>query len=674
MQIRLLGFLVCILCLCYSSIHAAGNPFAVKSVLYQIEDDYLKGSISLDEKVILQINSIKYPQKLPPNYKSLSLNKSELELRGATLAFIQIRSNWDLLEQNTKNYFSIALARSSTSFTYITPGGFFKLHYDTTGFNSVPPLDLDNDSIPDFIEQCAAYCDTTLSKHIELGYMYPPSDGVSGGDSLYDIYFENISFYGYAVPEGLGSNPWNDFYSYLVLNNDFIGFPPNSDPEGLVAGAAKATVAHEYHHAVQFGYDANEYVWAMESGATYIEEVVFDTVNDNYNYLDNFLDFPHTSLMDNNGNHKYGSFIWPLYLAQKFDTLINVAAWEGARFDDLFTVYADTLLANFGWDIDSAYVDFTYWMFNTAANDDGAHFSEGALYPPLSISASHLSYPVGITNSPVSIGGYGSAYISFFPGAELGKLKLTFNGSNTRNWSAYVIKSTAQNVHSIEFINLDTANQNGEIIIENFENYYSITLVGVNTDEFSSGVLFTYSAEILEPFQVSSLIITPDSAVYSGGTRTFEILISNDAVINDIFNLIYWDTQGWIPMDTFSLAIAAGDSSIVYVDVNPSQGTPINSSSFLSFKSESWGDSTVFEVLTRKGVTSLFHGDVDFSGDIDISDLVAIIDYSFNGGVSPQPELLSADFDCSGLVDISDIVTMVAYMFSGGSYPPCNPY
>ena len=483
MQIRLVGLTACIICLSFISLQAANNPFVENSVLSNIENDYANGKISLDEKVILQINSIKLPHKLPLKYSSSTQVKTERELRGATLALIQMRADWDILDQSTKYYVTTALARTSTSFSYVSPGGYFRMHYDTIGVDSVSPEDLDFDSIPDFVERCAAYCDTALAKYLEMGFMYPPNDGVAGGDSLYDIYFQEMTYYGYAVPEGFGSNPWNDYYSYLVLNNDFLGFPSNTDPEGSVIGAAKVTVAHEFQHAIQFGYDAIEDIWAMESGAVFMEEVVFDTVNDNYGYIDDFMDFPHTSLMDNAGLHKYGAFLWPLYLAQKFDTLLYLSAWEGARYDDVFTAYADTLLYNFGWDIDSAYVDFTYWLFNTGIHNDGLHFSEASAYSPLAIGATHITYPVALTNSPASIGGYGSSFITFYPGTNIGKLKLTFNGSNTRGWTAYVIKSSTQNTHEIEFITLDSVGKSGELIIENFENYYSVTLVGVNTDE-----------------------------------------------------------------------------------------------------------------------------------------------------------------------------------------------
>ena len=92
------------------------------------------------------------------------------------------------------------------------------------------------------------------------------------------------------------------------------------------------------------------------------------------------------------------------------------------------------------------------------------------------------------------------------------------------------------------------------------------------------------------------------------------------------------------------------------------------------FKIESWGDPDIFETYTRFGQMYLYHGDVNYSGEIDISDVIALVAYSFQSGVEPTPTILSADFDCSGEIDVSDLIDLITYMFAGGPYSPCNPY
>jgi hypothetical protein len=64
-------------------------------------------------------------------------------------------------------------------------------------------------------------------------------------------------------------------------------------------------------------------------------------------------------------------------------------------------------------------------------------------------------------------------------------------------------------------------------------------------------------------------------------------------------------------------------------------------------------------------------GDIDGLGTaVDISDLVFLIDYMFNGGAFPA-NMDAANVDGSNGVDISDLVYLVDYMFNGGPPPIC---
>ncbi|MFQ5452569.1 MAG: MXAN_6640 family putative metalloprotease [Candidatus Zixiibacteriota bacterium] len=656
------------------------NIFADKNInisgessISLIEKDFHNKLITLDEKAILIIQAIKNHQDLPNKYQFiLSLNDNK-NLREATPALIDIRVNWELLSDETRTAITQALIRWETDSVYYSPSGFFKLHYNIVGQNAVPSEDNDFNNIPDYIEKCAAYCDSSYNKHLALNYLSPPPDNGAGGGNELDIYFEDMVYYGYTVPEGPGSMPWNDFFSYIVLNNNFVGFPPNNDPEGQIAGAAKATIAHEFHHSIQLAYDYTEDSWFMELDATYMEDIVFNLVDDNYNYLDYFMNSPQTSLMDNS-IHKYASFIWGMFLAEKFDTSLMVSAWEGARYDIIYNTLSDTLLNNYGWTQDSAFTEFTFWNYCTSTRNDNLHYDEGSNYPLVSIGQTFSSYPVNNQSFFTNIEGYAAGYITFYPETSLGKLHLTFNGNNSRQWEAYIIKSVSENSHEFEKLNLSTDSYYGEIEIPNFDSFYSVTLVGVNVLEFSTGALFSYSADIIMPYSVSSKVLTLDSAVYSGGLRYFEYQVFNTSPLNDIFNIIYWDDQGWVTLDTMNLAILSGDSAIFNIPIQPQQGTPLDETSILYFKAQSWGDTTVTDLQSTVGKIFLQRGDLDFSGEIDIADIVYFVDYSFNSGPSPLPVDEAADFNCNINVDIADLVDMVEYAFNDGAPPECNPY
>ncbi len=65
-------------------------------------------------------------------------------------------------------------------------------------------------------------------------------------------------------------------------------------------------------------------------------------------------------------------------------------------------------------------------------------------------------------------------------------------------------------------------------------------------------------------------------------------------------------------------------------------------------------------------------GDMDMSGNVDISDLVYLVEYMFTGG-PPLPYPPTADFYFDSQIDIADLVFFIDYMF-GGCPPPVCPF
>lgn len=645
------------------------------SALNWIESQYQAGGLTLDDKVRLQITAIKYPEDLPQQLSSLSLSVEASPIRCGSAVLSEIRLNWDVLSAETRQYFTTAFERHDTEFMLKSPSGFFWLHYDTAGTDSVPSADDDFSGVPDFVERCAAYCDTVLAAHIDLGYLVPPGDGVLGGDSLYDIYFEETGLYGYAVPEGLGPEPWNDYYSYLVLNNDFLDttFYANNDPEGQQAGAAKATCAHEFHHGCQYAYDVSEPTWLKEQDATYFEDIVFDATDDNYQYLGTFFTEPEQSLMAG-GSHAYSSFIWPTFLAEHFDTSLMVAMWEGARWADAFESLSDSISGRYGWTIDSAMAEFSVWNYCTSTRDDGLHYEEAAQYPAVAIGRTHVAYPVLLQTSPTNPTGYGSCYVEFYPGSSSGILEITFNGDDNRDWSAWVIKSSSENVHEFEKIVLTPGSMYGTIEIPLFENYLRVTLVAANLTEYSEGAFFSYSAGTRPPYDVASEMVTIDSAVYSGDTRDFEYRITNPSTVNDYYLATGWDAYLWIETDTFDVPLGAGLDTIITFAVHPPAGTPLGNLSSVTFKVWSQNDPAVVDSQSTGALTVLYRGDLDFDGRIVVSDLTYLVAFLFTGGPDPLPLEESGDFTCIDDINVSDLTALVDYLFLGGVPPPCNPY
>jgi len=207
---------------------------------------------------------------------------------------------------------------------------FFRIHYTLTGINAVSSTDNDGNSLPDYVDLVASVFDSIYSALVQdMDYISPPGDDWvttdNGGNGLYDIYLRNIypGYYGYTQSEyfaqGTGDNEhsteiteYNALTSYMALRNNYSGFPNNASQN------IRVTAAHEFFHAIQFGYDGYEEIWLLEATAVWMEEVMYDQINDCYQYMPPWFQSPQTSL-DAYGTHMYGSYIFFRYLEENWN-------------------------------------------------------------------------------------------------------------------------------------------------------------------------------------------------------------------------------------------------------------------------------------------------------------------------------------------------------------------
>ncbi len=656
---------------CVVQARSVNTAEAVVDPVTEVETAYQAGELSRDEKAVLLITVAVAPEDLPEKYQIPTTKTGYIGSHAATPAIIEVFRDWDYLSPETKQHITTALSRPSATYTFDSPSGFFTLHYDLSGDDAVSPTDNDSSGVSDYVERCASYLDSSLTKHRELGYRDPPVDYGGGGDNKFDVYFQDMMYYGRAVPEGAGPESWNDYYSYLVLHNTYIGFAPNDDPEGNPAGAAKATAAHELHHCIQFAYDLSEPTWFMELDATYIEDIVFDQVNDNYNYMYHLTNSPTVTLM-NNGLHAYASFIWGMFLAEKYDTTLMVSAWEGARFENVYDVLSDTLAQDYGLTQDSAFVEFTYWNYITGTRDDGAHYSEAADYLEVAVSASHSFLPISVSPAAAEPEGYGAGYVHFVPDGDEGILQLTFDGSDDRSWAAFVIKSAATNVHSYEAIELTPDTFEGTISIPSFRDLDRVTLVAVNIEEFSAAGTFSYTASLTLPDKVRAEILT-DSAAYAGETRLFDYKIVSLDNVSNVFEVFAWDSEGWIDSGHVDHYLDAGDSAVIQFAVSPADTTFLDSRSDLSFLVRLKTQPISYDQHTISAVIVPKRGDVNRSGKTTLSDIAFLIACVYQNGPDPEPFELG-DYDCSTKITLSDITRIIDYVYIAKTDTSCDPY
>ncbi len=289
------------------------------------------------------------------------------------------------------------LDRPVTDTSFVTPNGFFRVHYDLTG-SDVPTYNLDS---------LAIALDSAYNFEVNyLGYPPPPSDNGAGGDNRYDIYIQNLgNTYGYTEPENEISPGSGRYTSYLVINYDFSGFYT----QGI--NAARVTVAHEFHHAIQIGdyiyrYDLDEFFYELTSTA--MEHFVYPSIHDYYQYLPSYFQNTQYSLGKNGGLQEYALAIWDIFLQENFGYNIIKKQWELMPKERALQAISDSF-SDHDTSFSEAFNEFGLWTFYSNYRSKyytEKHFENAADYPVLqpliSLNLNSSETPVQTSTSPIT--------------------------------------------------------------------------------------------------------------------------------------------------------------------------------------------------------------------------------------------------------------------------------
>lgn len=225
------------------------------------------------------------------------------------------------------------------------------------------------------------------------GYRMPEADHNAGTSSTYrgstdqgtaipaddvDIYLADIDlggYYGYCSPV---ASMAHHAPAFCTLDNDYANIS-----RGAALTNLQVTAAHEFFHAVQFAYDATEDPWFMEGTAVWVEDQVYDAINDNTQYLPyGPLKKPGKSLDKNSNFRVYGSWIFFRWITEHLPQAqgelpkIILSMWQraAAGSNDHYSLQAvKGALKDAGLPLRGAFAKFA------AANRNPAHtYSEGA--------------------------------------------------------------------------------------------------------------------------------------------------------------------------------------------------------------------------------------------------------------------------------------------------------
>jgi hypothetical protein len=382
------------------------------------------------------------------------------------------------------NYFGGGCARPAYSQTLASGTLPITIHYEPTHAAMATKV----------LQWAEESWDLETRSTVSGGLEFPPpaGDGATGGGSnRMDFYLEPSQFGGYYCPE------LYVYYADAIATSGFISINPELNDDAFTSAA----VAHELHHAIQFGLDAHEDAAFMEMTSAYVMEAVFDTANASAYFINEFQAYPHYSLdyFDYGQPYQYGAslflfwfldglygggsnghdalrYLW-LATRQPYDgvTAIN----EPDSFDTM-----DTLLAASSMTFTEAYEQFAGDRWFTGANDDGT-FEEGSTFNgPADAETYHVKQ--NLPDGPFSLTGgvaeYGAAYVVFDldDSSNEATLDVSWDLGGAGDWAIYALRAGVSNDRSII-----SRNASDSHLFTAFEGEQTIVLAFVNLGDGS---------------------------------------------------------------------------------------------------------------------------------------------------------------------------------------------
>jgi hypothetical protein len=367
---------ILILSLLFFPINKIGAQFAFE----KLQANYARDQLTYEQYLVYSALSIYEPGQLPPDYQ---LESSDLPIKSGTFIIQEIKANWDQISPNYQKLLAPYLQRPNLSYSMVSPGRRFRIHYDLDGINSVSPVDNNRNNIPDYVENAARYFDHSHAVIVDsLGYN-PPAPDSSGSGKEFDIYLVNLyKTYGITyLEETVPGNP-NAYSCYIEVENDFYGF------KTLALQALMVTSAHEYFHAVQVAYRYREEdVFFMEMCSTWMEDFVYDGVNDYLLYLTNFFNSINYPFYYTNASwFEYASSLWIHIIAKKYSPDVIRKVWEIIPKQTAFAAIQQVLV-QYGTTFNRELASFGLWNYFTGSRANIMdYYSEGNLYPEVTFN------------------------------------------------------------------------------------------------------------------------------------------------------------------------------------------------------------------------------------------------------------------------------------------------
>lgn len=398
--------------------------------------------------------------------------------------------DWNKLEHTTQKVLAKQLAAPvlTGETTYSSTGGHFLIHYAAIG--SDKPTAPSGYTLAGWIQQIADVFEAVYNEYTTTyGYAPPPASG------RYDIYLRDLvaqKIYGQTTTTKMmpSSSFPNASGSYIEIDKDFTNvLYTKSNNLYAPLQSLQITAAHEFHHAIQYGYNYYFDIWYAEATSTWYEDELYDGVNQLYSYAPAWLGNTTLSLdtkTSTTSGGGYSRWLFNRYLSEQHGAQVIKAAWDklatqGSPGGDadipMVPVLESVLSQSFGNTLGGDLSGFYKRVYTRAWT---SHTSEISLIHDYTPVASYSTFPVsaaGSVPSPsVTLPHYSFAYYRFSPSTgSPANLSITVTG--TSGIVAAAFKKSGTTVTEFPF-----ASVNGTTVtIPGFSTSTEVALMVANT-------------------------------------------------------------------------------------------------------------------------------------------------------------------------------------------------
>lgn len=380
----------------------------------------------------------------------------------------------------------------------------------------------------------------------DLGFMAP--DGSEEDGRILVIIDED---YDYIDSDYMGMTYVDsDLKPYIVL--DF-----NLDEPEL-----SFTVAHEFFHAIQFGYDPYFYAFYSdlnfsEGSANAIAEYVLEDVSltesfGSY-YFENYWESLYGSSMYDE-TFPYATYLWSKFLMAEygedtvreiFETFFDMTS-SGDYYLDMYQATNLALQFHNDTDIFEAFREFTIWNYDVDRYGDDT-LDDGVKDYGLSEYVTEYPYFRGVTgyDGVMSLTApFGVSYVDFEPSDIEGNLEISVYGQSDAKWMVTILTKKGRKVSEYDHRIVYQNESEVSFVVENADSYADIVMV------MSPVPSSFYSVSDFDEYYSYSYYAEDVYGVESKGTSGFE----EGGIVEDLFYDFGMDDEYFYPVKVLKTA------------------------------------------------------------------------------------------------------------------------